>query len=47
VHVVPLSDLQDWLRSKEAQGCLIDPKIYAAVHLLNAPASVDGKPVPG
>lgn len=47
VHVVPLSDLQDWLRSREAQGCMIDPKIYAALHLLNAPASVDGKPDSG
>ena len=47
VHVVPLSDLQDWLGRKQAQGRLIDPKIYAAVHLLNVPASVDGKPDPG
>ena len=47
VHVVPLSDLQDWLGRKQAQGRLIDPKIYAAVHLLNVPVSVDGKPDPG
>ena len=46
VHVVRLRDLSEWLPRKEAQGCLIDPKIYAALHLLNAtsPADYGGSP---
>ena len=46
VHVVPLRDLSEWLPRKEAQGCLIDPKIYAGLHLLNAatPADDAGSP---
>ncbi len=43
VHVVPLDDLGDWLRRKEEQGCLVDPKIYAGAHLLRAPAPASGE----
>ena len=35
VHVVPLNDLMRWLPDREREGCLIDPKIYAGVQLLN------------
>lgn len=46
VHVVPLPELRDWLRRKEIQGCLIDPKIYAGLHLLDSPHVSDGTPSP-
>jgi ADP-ribose pyrophosphatase len=36
VHRVPKAELRDWLRQKEAEGCLIDFKIYAAVWLAGA-----------
>lgn len=32
VHQIPLAELSDWLRMQEAQGKLIDFKIYAALH---------------
>ena len=41
VHVIRRNDLSDWLCRKEAQGCLIDPKIYAGLHLLNSPDVAD------
>ena len=41
VHVIRRNDLWDWLRRKEAQGCLIDPKIYAGLHLLDSPDVAD------
>jgi ADP-ribose pyrophosphatase len=31
VHRVPKAGLRDWLRGKEAEGCLIDFKIHAAL----------------
>ena len=42
VHVVPRRGLLDWLRSKQDQGCLVDPKIYAGLHLLNSPDIANG-----
>lgn len=42
VHVVPRRDLWTWLGRKQAQGCLIDPKIYAGVQLLAAPGITEG-----
>ncbi len=39
VHVVPGREVMSWLRRKEAEGCLLDPKIYAGLHLLRAEAS--------
>jgi ADP-ribose pyrophosphatase len=32
-HIVPRSELHGWLRSREAEGMLIDYKIYAALYL--------------
>ncbi len=34
VHEVPLEKINDWLRAKETQGLLVDPKVYAALYLL-------------
>jgi ADP-ribose pyrophosphatase len=31
VHVVPLKDVPAWLRGQEAEGKLLDPKIYAGL----------------
>jgi ADP-ribose pyrophosphatase len=33
VHVIPLQELSGWLRRKEAEGCLVDYKIFAALYL--------------
>lgn len=30
-HCVPLSQVESWLRGREAEGVLIDPKIYAGL----------------
>ncbi len=35
VHVIALADLMRWLREREREGCLIDPKIYAGVQLIH------------
>jgi ADP-ribose pyrophosphatase len=34
VHEVPLRQADRWLKNKEKQGCLVDPKIYAGLYLL-------------
>jgi len=34
VHVVPLRDIHVWLRVRQAQGKLLDPKIYAGLWFL-------------
>ncbi|MFA6958183.1 MAG: NUDIX hydrolase [Thermoanaerobaculia bacterium] len=31
VHLVPLAEVRAWLAAKEAAGCLVDPKIAAAL----------------
>lgn len=31
VHLVPLSDVRPWLAAREAEGCLVDPKIAAGL----------------
>ena len=33
VHVVPLAELTGWARAREEEGMLIDPKVWAGVHL--------------
>ena len=33
VHEVPLAELRSWLAAKEAEGSLVDPKIFAGVCL--------------
>lgn len=37
VHVVPLSGLAAFIASREAEGCLIDFKIYSGLHFLGKP----------
>lgn len=32
VHVVPLSDVDQWLSDKMAAGLLVDPKVYAGLY---------------
>lgn len=36
VHVVPIEGIGGWLRHREADGFLIDPKIYAGLYLVGA-----------
>ncbi len=36
VHLVALPDLRSWARGEEAKGTLIDPKIWAGLHLAEA-----------
>jgi ADP-ribose pyrophosphatase len=36
VHVVSVSQLPRWAREREAEGILIDPKVWAGVHLAEA-----------
>ena len=33
VHVVPISELPAWTREREAEGAVIDPKIWAGLYL--------------
>jgi ADP-ribose pyrophosphatase len=35
VHEVDLKGIRAWLTKKERQGCLVDPKIYAGLYLLD------------
>ncbi len=34
VHIIPLNEVDDWLREQQAAGTLMDPKIYSALYLL-------------
>src|SRR5688572_15002280 len=34
VHEAPLDDIDAWLDRKRAEGCLIDPKLYAGLYFL-------------
>jgi ADP-ribose pyrophosphatase len=34
VHEIPLRELDEWLSLKRAEGCLIDPKLYAGLYFL-------------
>jgi ADP-ribose pyrophosphatase len=33
VHVVPVSELSEWARRQQAEGAVIDPKIWAGLYL--------------
>ncbi|HTR02706.1 MAG TPA: NUDIX hydrolase [Thermoanaerobaculia bacterium] len=33
VHVVPIAELPEWARRREAEGAVIDPKIWAGLYL--------------
>src|SRR5712671_4728645 len=35
VHEIPLKELDVWLGQKRAEGCLIDPKLYAGLYFLS------------
>jgi len=35
VHEVPLAKVDQWLKSMEKKGCLIEPKVYAGLYFLN------------
>ena len=35
VHVIPLSGLLDWLKSRQEEGVLVDPKLYAGLYFLS------------
>jgi ADP-ribose pyrophosphatase len=36
VHVIPLQDVDGWLKRQQAEGKPLDPKIYAALYWLNS-----------
>ena len=36
VHAVPLDGIDAWLLQRQAQGILLDPKIYSALYLLRS-----------
>jgi ADP-ribose pyrophosphatase len=36
VHVVPVRELREWARAREAEGTLIDPKVWSGIHLARA-----------
>jgi ADP-ribose pyrophosphatase len=36
VHVVPLGEITDWARAREAEGILVDPKVWAGLRLAEA-----------
>ena len=33
-HAVPLKEVDDWLKSMEQRGCLVDPKVYSGLYFL-------------
>ena len=35
VHEAPLAEIDAWLAKKRAEGCLIDPKLYAGLYFLS------------
>ncbi len=35
VHVVPLADLDSWIKAREREGCLVDYKVYATLYFAN------------
>ena len=38
VHEAPLDEIDGWLDRKRAEGCLIDPKLYAGLYFLRRAA---------
>ena len=36
VHVVPVADLREWARTRETEGKVIDPKIWAGLYLVGS-----------
>lgn len=38
VHLVPLDDVESWLKDQEEKGKLIDPRIFAGLYFLNGKA---------
>ena len=37
VHVIPLEQVDNWLRERRSEGIPLDPKIYAALYWLKCP----------
>ena len=37
VHLVPLADVDGWLKARAGEGLLIDPKVYAGLYFLEHP----------
>jgi ADP-ribose pyrophosphatase len=36
VHRIPLSNIEEWLKQKQTEGFLIDPKVYAGLYFTDA-----------
>ena len=41
VHVVPIGELRSWSREREAEGLLVDPKVWAGLYLALAAPGLD------
>lgn len=39
VHAVPVADLPAWARQREAEGALVDPKVWAGLYLAGLTAT--------
>lgn len=39
VHAVPIANLPAWTREREAEGALVDPKVFAGLYLAGVTAS--------
>ncbi len=36
VHEIPMNEIQDWLRSQQNEGKLIDPRVYTGLYFLQS-----------
>jgi ADP-ribose pyrophosphatase len=41
VHVVPVAGLAEWARAREAEGILVDPKVWAGLCLARLAGAVE------
>jgi ADP-ribose pyrophosphatase len=39
VHEIALAELDGWLKQKQAEGCLVEPKLFAGLYLLRTKRS--------
>ncbi len=46
VHAVPFKGVENWLKRKQKEGCLVDPKAYAGLYFLEPPQKRTAKRPP-
>ncbi len=44
VHVIPLAGADEWLQARQAEGLLVDPKVYAGLHFAGRFRGSPGSP---